>query len=133
MCGRTATLGHIVSGMTNNSDASPQSTDLSARAERQEDLVWWMTWLGLFVAGAGVIYGLVVALDKEEVECPNGKVFPEGTTDFTCYALPYAPIGLMIAGTAFLLGILVLLGNITARASIEARVALSSTRSGRTD
>lgn len=45
------------------------------RTDRNEDLVWWATWIGLLIVAAGLIAGLVTALDKEEVDCPNGKVF----------------------------------------------------------
>lgn len=101
---------------------SQSNRDDEARsADRREDAVWWATWAGLGLALVGLIDGLMMALKKKVADCPDGKYFPEGTTDFTCYVHPQAGVGIGIAALSVMLGILIFLSSMVARASLDTR------------
>lgn len=101
---------------------SHSNQDDEARpADRREDAVWWATWAGLGLALVGLIDGLMMALKKKVAGCPGGTYFPEDATDFTCYVHPQAGLGIAIAALSVMLGILIVLCSIVARASLEAR------------
>jgi len=70
-----------------------------------------------------------MALKRKEADCPDGKVFPEGTTDFSCYVHPQAGIGIAIAAMSVLLGILVVLASIAARAALKTHLLLNARHS----
>lgn len=98
------------------------SLDQGARVtQRHEVLILSATWVGLLFAAVGVIDGVVMALKRTEASCPDGTYFPEGTTDFSCYAHPQAGLGIAIVAISVLLGVLVVLGSISARASLRPR------------
>lgn len=78
-------------------------------ADRWTARIRWARMSGLALAFVGVVDGLVMALDRTEADCPNGKIFPESATDFTCYAHPQAPEGVAIAAISLMLGILIVL------------------------
>ena len=81
-------------------------------------------WAGLVAAVVGLVDGIGMALDKREAPCPDGKFFLEGTTDFTCYVHPDADIGIAVASISVVLGVLVVLATIIARAHLAgARVS----------
>lgn len=98
-------------------EQSPDQTH--AKRERQEDLIWWGTWLGVVLAAVGLVNGVVMALKRRTAACPDGKYFPEGTTDFECYVHPQAGVGIAVAVLSVMLGIVVVLASITARASLR--------------
>jgi hypothetical protein len=91
------------------------------RTERAVDLTWWATWVGLIFAGVAFLSGLVMALEKKVVTCPDGTSFPEGVSDFECYVHPDAAIGIAVAALSIVLGVLVLLISSVARSGLEAR------------
>ena len=81
----------------------------------------WAPWVGLALALVGLIDGLVMALKRKVADCPDGTYFPEGATDFTCYVHPQAGLGIAIAALSVVLGSLIVLCSMVARASLEAR------------
>jgi len=83
--------------------ATPTSAD---RLARRLDLA---RWSGGIVAAVGVFDGLLMAVPRREAPCPDGKYFPEGTTDFQCYVHPLALQGVAVMVISLLLGLLVLL------------------------
>jgi len=100
---------------------SHPSQDEARLADRREDAVWWVTWVGLALTLVGLIDGLMMALKRKVADCPDGKYFPKGATDLNCYVHPQAGLGIAIAVFSLLLGILVLLASMAARASLEAQ------------
>ena len=101
--------------------AQATGSQAKPRADRREDAVWWATRLGIALTAVGLVDGLVMALERRVADCPNGTYFPEGATDFNCYVHPQAGLGIAIAVFSLLLGILVLLASMAARASLEAQ------------
>jgi len=81
-------------------------------------MIWWLTSAGLLAAAVGLVDGIVMALDKKRAPCPDGKYFPEGTTDLTCYAHPQAGIGMAVASMSIVLGTVVMLASIIARSKL---------------
>lgn len=96
---------------------SPPNPDEAPPSDRREAAVGWATWVGLALALVGLIDGLMMALKRKVAACPDGKYFPEGTTDFTCYAHPQAGLGIAIAALSVVLGILIVLCSMVASQS----------------
>jgi hypothetical protein len=93
----------------------------SARlTDRREDTVWWATWVALTLASVGLIDGLMMALKKKVIDCPDGTYLPNGS-DFDCYVHPQAPLGIAIAALSVVLGILIVFSSMLVRASLGAR------------
>jgi hypothetical protein len=92
---------------------------VARHANRAADLVWWATWLGLLLATVGLIDGIVMASRKRVTTCPDGKYFPEGTTDFNCYTHPNVELGVAIAALSVVLGIVLAFGAVAAKAVLE--------------
>lgn len=106
--------------MTDPAPEPPSTQDDGAGlAGRSDGLVQWATWIGLLIASVGLVDGLVMALERKRAPCPDGKYFPEGTTDFSCYVHPQAGLGIAIAAISVLLGILIVLAGMAARASLR--------------
>ncbi|SDC13373.1 hypothetical protein [Nocardioides lianchengensis] len=80
------------------------------QAERNVDLVWWATWLGLLLAGVAAIAGVTMAVQRKAIEC---------TDDYECVAYPMAAPGVAIAALAGVLAILVVFAGIAARAALR--------------
>ncbi|MEZ0579036.1 hypothetical protein [Nocardioides sp. MH1] len=104
-----------------------ESPDGSGPARRigqadREDTVWWFTWLGVVLAAAGLADGIWLATRERIADCPDGKYFPEGTTDLDCYAHPQLGLGIGIAVLSVLLGILVVFASILLRAHLADRM-----------
>ena len=57
----------------------------------------------------GSIDGIVLWAKRTVKDCPNGTYFPNGTTDFNCYAHPRAGEGLAILVISLGIGAVVLL------------------------
>ncbi|MDZ5619537.1 hypothetical protein [Nocardioides bizhenqiangii] len=110
--------------MVRQAGESATGNERAARLGRREDLIWWGTWLGLVCAVVGIVDGLVMALNKELATCPDGTYFPEGTTDFDCYAYPQAGLGIGIIVVSVMLGVLVVFASIAARATLRAGAVL---------
>lgn len=102
-------------------ESCSNQADEARPADRREDALWWATWVGLGLASVGLIDGLMMALGKEPADCPAGTYFPEGVTDFTCYEHPQAGLGIAIAALSAMLGILVVLCSLVARATLAGR------------
>jgi hypothetical protein len=111
--------------MTTGANESPSSQDAAGQSKRHQEWVRRATFIGLGLATVGLVDGLVMALNREEAPCSDGKYFPEGTTDFTCYIHPQAGLGIAIAVISVLLGILIVLTGIAARASLNTRAPTS--------
>jgi hypothetical protein len=77
-------------------------------------------YVAVLIAFIGLVDGLAMAFKRKVAPCPNGKEFPEGTTNFNCYVHPHAGVGVAIAVFSLLLGILVVLSGISAAASLRA-------------
>lgn len=99
----------------------PRNTTAEGRAERDESYVRSAVALGLVVAIIGFIDGLVMAFKRHVAQCPNGRYFPPGTTNFNCYVHPHAGDGIAVAVISILLGTLVWLAGISAVASVRGR------------
>ena len=89
------------------------------RGVRDEIKVGWATGIGVTLAVVGLVDGLAMALKRRVATCPDGKIFPEGTTDYTCYVHPQGGIGVAVAVFSVLLGILVVFGSILVRAALR--------------
>ena len=98
-------------------------------AGRQEGLVAGAVWVGALLALVGLIDGVVMTLNKKVASCPDGKYFPDGTTDFTCYVHPQAGVGIAVAALSIVLGILVVLSGIVATATLRSRATADSAHS----
>jgi hypothetical protein len=90
-------------------------------AGRRQMMVAWAVASGVVLAVFGLADGLVMALRTRVAPCPDGKYFPEGTTDFDCYVHPQAGVGVGIATLSVLLGILIVLCGTLASASLTSR------------
>jgi len=53
--------------------------------------------VGALLALVGLIDGVVMTLTRKVADCPGGKFFSDGTTDFTCYVHPQAGVGIAVA------------------------------------
>ena len=102
-------------------EATESNQDEARPADRREDAVWWATWVGIALALVGLIDGVMMALKRKAADCPSGTYFPEGATDFNCYVHPQAGLGIAVAALSVVLGILVVLSSMVARASLEVR------------
>lgn len=80
--------------------------------------IMWARVSGLGLACVGVFFGVALTLDRRPSDCPPGTSFPRGTTDFECFAHPHAPVGVTLAIVSVLLGILIYLTSIAARALV---------------
>ena len=89
------------------------------KASRIQDLVRWGTWAGLLAALVGFIDGIVMTARRKVTSCADGTYFPEGTTDFNCYHHPQAAMGIGLVAMSLMLGILIVLAGIAARASLR--------------
>lgn len=111
--------------MRDEATESHDSQGEAPPADRRDDAVWWATWVGVGFAMVGLVDGLIMALKRKVADCPDGKYFPEGATDFTCYVHPQAGLGVAIAALSVVLGILVVFSSMVLRASMEARTPSS--------
>src|SRR5689334_5631261 len=82
--------------------ATPSSENWTVR-------LGWARAIGLILAFVGTADGIGMILVRNEAGCPNGKEFPEGTTDFTCYAHPFAAQGVAVAAVSLVLAVLIVL------------------------
>lgn len=92
--------------------APPVQRTPAEQAERNVDLVWWATWLGLLLAGVAAIAGATMAAERKVVECADGS-------DYECFVHPQAAPGVAIAALAGVLAILVVFAGIAARAALR--------------
>lgn len=92
--------------------------------DRPKDAVWWATLGGVFFALVGLVDGLVMALEREAIQCPGGTYSPDAP-EFACFVYPQAGLGIAIAALSVVLGILVVLLSMVARATLEARTPSS--------
>lgn len=109
--------------MTQDGDTSSRTPAAPLSAEQWATRIDLARWGGGFLAAVGVIDGLLMVLRKREAPCPDGKYFPEGTTNFQCYVHPMGMQGVAVMVVSLLLGLLVLLTcaiaqNSAARSSI---------------
>jgi hypothetical protein len=74
---------------------------------------------GVVLALVGLVDGLVMALKRKVADCPSGHYFPQDTTNFDCYVHPQAGIGIAIAVSSALLGLLVVFSAISAAAVLR--------------
>ncbi len=107
--------------MTQNPTQSPSTEGGADRATRHEKHVGWATGVGLSMACVAMFAGIMVALQREPITCPDGTFFPKGTTDFECYAHPQGGVGIAIASLSVGLAMLIILVSIIAKASLRER------------
>ena len=88
--------------------------------DRPKGAVWWATFAGVFFALVGLVDGLVMALEREAIECPGGTYSPEAP-EFACFVHPQAGLGIGIAALSVVLGIVLVLSGMVAKATLEAR------------
>lgn len=86
----------------------------------------WAVRCGFALASVGLVVGVVMALKRREIRCPDGTFFPEGTTDFRCFAHPQALDGTAIAVFSVMLGIVIGLIGVIAKASVAGGAAADS-------
>lgn len=92
----------------------PAKLTPAEQAERNIDLVWWATWLGLLLAGVAAIAGVTMAVQRKAIECTDDYEY-----DYECVAYPMAAPGVAIAALAGVLAILVVFAGIAARAALR--------------
>jgi hypothetical protein len=64
---------------------------------------------GVVLTIVGVVVGADMGLHATRIDCPNGTYFPEGTTDFRCFAHEHAGEGTAVVIFSIMLGILIVL------------------------
>ncbi len=69
-------------------------------------LILWLVGVGVMAGIAAIAIGLRMAFHATVVACENGHYFPEGTTDFRCFAHKHAGDGATIVLIALMLAIL---------------------------
>jgi hypothetical protein len=107
-------------------DEARTSGTPAADAIRHEGAVWSVMLVGSLVAVAGLVDGIVMASKRHVAQCPDGKYFPEGTTDFNCYVHPNAGLGTAIALFSILLGIVAWLAGTAAVATLRGNATRGS-------
>lgn len=65
--------------------------------------------IGVVAGLAGVVAGIVKIAYRVEADCPDGKMWPNDATDFTCYAHPQLASGVAIVAGSIMGAILVVL------------------------
>lgn len=105
--------------MIEDAAESPSHQDAAPHTDRRQDIVRWATWVGLFLALVSLVAGLMMAVEKKVVTCPDGTYFPEGTTNFDCYVHPQAELGIAIAALSVVLGILIAFSSMVVRTTLE--------------
>jgi hypothetical protein len=76
--------------------------------------ILWLVGVGVMAGIAAIAIGLRMAFHATVVECENGHYFPEGTTDFRCFAHKHAGDGATIALIALMLAILLVFAGVLA-------------------
>ena len=89
--------------------ASVQSKDMARAVQAIPTAVTIVVIVGLGAALAGFIDGIVLWAKRTVKGCPNGTFFPNGTTDFNCYAHPRAGEGIAISAISLTAGAILLL------------------------
>lgn len=73
----------------------------------QDSAVRIVVGVSAVLALLGVLDGVLMAVQRSAVGCPDGKVFPKGTTDFRCFSHPELGLGIAIVILSLLLGIVI--------------------------
>ena len=107
--------------MPDDTTTSAPSVRETGSSDRREAGVWWATWVALLLVLVGLVDGIIMGMKRKVAACPDGTLFPEGTTDFECYVHPQAGIGVAIAAISVVLGVLVVFTSILVRASLADR------------
>lgn len=94
------------------------ATATGQETDRRMRPLWWATWTGLILCAVGLVDGVLMALNRKVVTCPDGTYFPEGTKNFDCYAHPQGGVGIAVAVWSVVLAILVVMSSVVAEASI---------------
>jgi hypothetical protein len=92
--------------MTERESDVPSTT---REAGKPADAAFFVLLVGLTACVTAVVSGLVLALDRVEVDCPDGTSFPEGASDFTCYTHPTNELGISIMAIAVAVGVALVL------------------------
>ncbi|HZC69553.1 MAG TPA: hypothetical protein VE442_02555 [Jatrophihabitans sp.] len=88
--------------------------------------------IGIACAVVGIVIGLRMALHTTVVDCADGTYFPEGTTDFRCYAHKQAGDGTAIVLISAMLGILIWLSGVIATSCLASHRGDEAERDRRT-
>lgn len=89
--------------------------------DRRDEAVAAAVFVGIVLAAVGAVLGLVLAFKRREATCPDGTTFSADETDFRCFVHPHALDGSALAIVCVLLGILIGLVGVVARAAVTAR------------
>ena len=114
--------------MTEDKAVAPTEHVLTRLAAHGEALVLCAIWIGLTMALVGLIDGISIAAKRVVADCPAGKFFPNGTSNFDCYSHPGAGLGIAIAAFSVMLGILIVLSSLVATTSLRGRSTTSVTQ-----
>jgi hypothetical protein len=112
-------LSQILSGVMVEVTTPEPSQGPAPGASREESFVWAAVCVGVCVAFVGLIDGLMMAFKRHVAPCPDGKYFPEGTTNFNCYVHPQGGLGTAIAVFSVLLATVVVLCGMSAAATLR--------------
>lgn len=99
-----------------NEDATEAQPLAAAGAARTWQRLSMAVTGGVALMIAGVLVGLTMALRRREIQCPDGTYFPEGETDFRCFAHPQALDGTAVVIISLMVGILIVICGEIARA-----------------
>jgi hypothetical protein len=102
--------------MTGSSTASGPSS-LKCRLDLQISVA---VSAGVILAIVGLVDGLVMAFHRKVAQCANGTTFPVGA-DPVCYVHPQSGGGIAIVAFSTMLGIVIALCGIVARATVSVR------------
>ncbi|WP_269306778.1 hypothetical protein [Aeromicrobium sp. HA] len=77
-------------------------------------------WTGYVFASVALLTGVLMALKRKLVPCPDGTEFSENATSFDCYVHPNLGIGVSIASLSVTIAAIVFLVGVVARAAVRA-------------
>jgi len=74
---------------------------------------------GVIAALVALIDGIILIAKRTVTDCPNGHYFPEGTTNFNCYAHPRLAEGVAISALALSIGAVLLIVGVASLAVLR--------------
>ncbi len=86
-------------------------------------LVTAVTTIGIAASVVGAVDGIVLMFKRKLIDCPDGTYFPEGTSNFSCYAHHRMAEGIAILTTSLALGGLLLIAAVMSAVMLKTREA----------